>query len=96
MREVHAPVVPQGQRGLVQHSQQQLPQRVRRLLDLVKQQKTQHQLSGVIFSQFLLRDQRVRLPVPQISRRRPDQLGDLMRVLKFRTIDLDEGARVTK
>src|SRR6267378_1636995 len=96
LRQVHAPVVPQRQRRLVQDSQQELPQRVRRLLDLVKQQKTQHQLFGVIFRQFFLRDQRVRLPVPQIARRRSDQLGDLMGVLEFSTIYLDHRAWISK
>ncbi len=34
--------------------------------------------------------------MPQIPWRRPDQFGNFMRVLKFGTIDLDNGARVAK
>ncbi len=34
--------------------------------------------------------------MPQISRRRANQFGNFMRVLKFRAIDLNHGARVAK
>src|SRR5205807_4343809 len=44
--------------------------------------------------QSLLRDQRVRLPVPQVPRRRANQLGNLMRVLKLGAIHLDHRPRV--
>ncbi len=39
--------------------------------------------------QHLLAQQRVRLAVAEIARRRADQLGNFMAVLKFRTINLD-------
>src|SRR5260370_42061737 len=38
----------------------------------------------------------MRLAMPQISRRRANQFGNFMRVLKFRAIDLNHGARVAK
>src|SRR5258708_12464716 len=38
----------------------------------------------------------MRLPVSQVSRRRADQLGNLVRVLELRAIDLDARARVTE
>src|SRR6266567_4795374 len=46
--------------------------------------------------QSLLRNQRMRLPMPQISRRRANQLGNFMGVLKLCAIDLDHRARVAK
>ena len=47
LRQIHAPVVSQRQRRLIQNSQQQLPQRVRRLLDFIEQQETQLQIFSV-------------------------------------------------
>src|SRR2546422_6949894 len=44
--------------------------------------------------QSLLRDERVCLPVPQIPRRRANQLGNLVRVLKLGAIHLDPRPRV--
>jgi hypothetical protein len=44
---------------------------------------------GVELVERFLREQGVRLPVAKVSRRRTDQLGDFVRVLKFRAIDLD-------
>src|SRR5260370_41577875 len=35
-------------------------------------------------------------PMSEVSRRRSDQLGNFVRVLKFRAIDLDHGAGVAK
>ena len=96
LRQIHAAVVAQRQRRLVQNSQQQLPQRVGRFLDFVKQQETDLQLLGVILRERFLRDQRMRLAVPQISRRRADQLRNFVRVLKFRAIHLDHRARIAK
>ena len=50
----------------------------------------------MILRERLLRDQRVRLAVPQISRRRANQFRYLVRVLKFRAIHLDHRARIAK
>src|ERR1700734_3349257 len=41
-----------------------------------------------------LRQQRMRLAMPQVSRRRADQLRNLMGMLELGAIDLDAGARV--
>jgi len=87
--EIHLTVITQGQRGLVQHSQQQLPQRIAGLFDLVEEQETELQLVGMAGRQGFLRNQRMCLSMPQISRGRADQLGNLMRMLKFRAINLD-------
>jgi hypothetical protein len=96
VRQVHTPVVAERQRSLVHDSQHQLPQRVRRLLDFVKQQKTQLQFLGVMLGEFFLSDERVRLTVSQVAWRRADQFGDFVRVLEFRAVHLDHRARVSK
>src|SRR5437879_2746828 len=56
--------------------------------------EAQLELLGVILRQCLLRDQRVRLAVPQIPRRRANQLGNLVRVLKLGAIHPDHCPRV--
>src|SRR6202041_3034170 len=96
LRQIHSPVVAQRQSSLVQNPQQQLPQGIRSLLDLVKQQERNLQLLGVVLREGFLRDQRMRFAVPQISRRRPNQFRDFVRVLKFRAIHLDHRARISK
>ena len=47
LREVHAPVVTERQRSLVQHAQQQLPERIAGLLNFVKKQEAELQLVRV-------------------------------------------------
>ena len=96
MRKIHAPIVPQRKRSFVQNSQQQLPQRVAGLLDLVEKQNRKLQLLREPLVQRFLRQQRMRLAMTQISRRRTDQLRNLMRVLKLGAIDLDAGMRVAE
>ena len=93
-RKINAPVVAQSQSRFVQNSQQQLPQRVRRLLNLVKQQNRKFKLLRVPLVERFLRQQRMRFAMSQISRRRTNQLGNLVRVLKLGAIDLDAGPRV--
>ena len=93
---VHAPVVTQRERRFVQNAEQQLPQRVRRFLNFVKQQNRQFQFLCVPLVERFLRQQRMRLPVSQVSRRRADQLRNFVRVLELRAIDLDAGAGVPK
>ncbi len=39
----------------------------------------------------LLTQQRMRFAMPEIARRRTDELGDLMAVLEFGAVDLDHG-----
>src|SRR5260370_22596832 len=46
--------------------------------------------------QSFLRNQRMRLPMSQIPRRGANQLSNLMGVLKFRAIDLDYRAGISK
>ncbi len=96
LRKVHAAVVAQRQRSLIEHAQQQLPQGVGSLFDFVEQQEAQLHLIGVIFGELLLRDQRMRLAVAQVAWRRADQLGDFVRVLELRAVHLDDGAGVPK
>ena len=94
--KIHAAVVAERQRGFVENAEQQLPQRVGRLLDFVEQQEAELQFVGVILRERFLRDQRMRLAVPQISRRRADQLRDFVRVLEFGAIHLDHRARIAE
>ena len=46
--------------------------------------------------QRLLREQRVRLAVAQVARRRADQLGNFMLVLKLGAINLDAGVGIAE
>ena len=96
MGKIHATVVAQGQRSLVQDAQQQLPQGVGGLFDFVEQQEAQLNLVGVIFGQLFLGNQRMRLAVPQIAWGRADQLGDFVRVLELGAVHLDHRAGVAK
>src|ERR1700704_565929 len=48
------------------------------------------------FRQLFLGNQGMRLAVPQIARRRSDELCDFMRMLELRAVDLDEGACVAE
>ena len=82
---------PSVKRGLVEDAEQQLPQRVRGLFDFVEQQDRELQLLGVPLVERFLREQRMGLAMAQVSRRRADQLGDLVRVLELGAVDLDAG-----
>ena len=94
--KVHAAVVAQRQRGLVQNAQQQLPQGVGGLFDLVEKQEAQLHLVRVILGKLFLRDQRMRFAVAQVARRRADQLGDFVGVLELRAVHLDHRARIAE
>ena len=96
LRKIHAAVVAQSQSRFVQNAQQQLPERVGGLLDFVEQQNRELQSLGVPLVQSFLGQQRMRLAMAQVSRRRTDQLGDFVRVLKFGAIDFDAGAGVAE
>ena len=50
----------------------------------------------MILRERFLRDQRMRLAVPQISRRRADQLRDFVRVLEFGAVHFDHRARIAE
>ena len=54
LRKVDAAIVAERERGLVQHSQEQLPERVAGLLNFVKEQKAELQLVGVASCQRFL------------------------------------------
>ena len=96
LREINASVITQRERCLVQNSEQQLPQRIGGFLDLVEEQNRELQLVRVPLVERFLGQQRVRLPVSQVARRRTNQFGDFMGVLEFRAIDFDAGACVAK
>ena len=96
LREVDAAVVAEGQSGFVQNAEQQLPQGVGSFFDFVEQQDGELQLLGVPLIERFLRQQRMGLAVAEVSRRRADQLGDLVRVLELGAVDLDAGASVAE
>ena len=66
------------------------------LLDLVEQQDGELELLGVPLVERLLGEQGVGLAVAEVSRRRADQLGDLVGVLELGAVDLDAGARIAE
>src|SRR5580693_4238676 len=50
----------------------------------------------MILGQFFLRDERVRLAVTEVSRRRANQLRDFVRVLKLGAVNLNNSARIAE
>ena len=91
-REIHPAVVAQRQGGLVEDAQQQIPERVAGLFDLVEQDEAELHLVGVVLVQHFLAQQRMGLAVAQVARRRADQLGDFVAVLELGAVDLDHRA----
>src|SRR6516165_5357096 len=71
-RKIDALIISQGQCGLIQNPQQQLPEGVTRLLDFVEEQQTELQLVSVTLFQRLLGQERMRLAVAQVPWRRAD------------------------
>ena len=69
LRQINPAIVAERERSLVQNPQQQLPQRIAGLLDLVEQQNRKLQLLGEPLVQRFLREQRMRLPMSEVSRR---------------------------
>src|SRR6266568_5579407 len=96
LREVHAAVVAECERSLVEDAEQKLPEGVRRLLDFVKEQDRKLKFVGVPLVERLLGKKRMRLAMAEIARRRADQFGDFVRVLELGAIDLDAGAGVAE
>ena len=96
LRKVHFPVVSQRQRRFVQDAKQQLPEGVAGLFDFIQQQQGKLQVISVPLIQSLLGQHGVCFSVPQIARRRADQLGDPVAVLKFGAVNLDERAAVAQ
>jgi hypothetical protein len=94
--KVHSAVVAQRQRGFIQNAQQQLPQRVAGFFDFVKQQKRNLQFFGVILRERFLSNQRMRLAVPQISRRRTNQFRDFVGVLELGAVHFNYRARIAE
>src|SRR5208337_2901983 len=94
--EIDSAIVTEGQRGLIENTEQQLPQGVGGLFDLVEEQNRQLELVGMPLAERLLRQQGMGFTMAQIARRRADQLCDLMRMLELSAVNLDAGARVAK
>src|SRR5271165_2118314 len=94
--KVDPAIVTEGQCGLIENAEQQLPQGVGGLFNFVEQQNRQLELVGMPLAQRLLRQYRMGLTMAQIARRRADQLRDLMRMLELSGVNLDAGAWVAK
>src|SRR5260370_4710816 len=94
LREVGVSIVAQGQRGLVQNAQQELPEGVTGFLNLVEQQQREFYLVRVPLVERLLGQQRMGFAMAQVAGRRADQLGNFVAVLEFSAVDLDHGARI--
>src|SRR5581483_10779882 len=77
-------------------SQQQLPKRVAGLFNLIEEQQRKAQFLRMPLIQGLLSQQGVSFPVSEVSRRRADQLGNLVTVLELGAIDLDAGSCVSE
>ena len=76
--EVDERIVSQPENALVENSEQQPRERCGRFLDLVEQHQRQAAFLGGGHIQLLLAEQRCRLAVAQVTRRRSDQLGHLV------------------
>ena len=94
--EIDAAVVTEGERGLVEDAEQELPQGVGGLLDFVEEQQAELHAVGVIAGERFLGDERMRFAMAEIAGRRTDELGDLVRMLEFGAIHLDHRVRVTE
>src|SRR5579875_4164660 len=73
-----------------------MPQGIGSLLDFVEQHERELNSFGVMRLERFLRNQRLRFSMPEIARRRTDQLCDFMAVLKLRAVDLEDRVRASK
>ena len=70
--------------------------RIRSLFDLVEQNKVSFVSSVWAFIEIFLRQHRRSFAMAEISRRRTDQLRDLVRMLEFGAVDLHDRVRFAK
>src|SRR5208283_118992 len=86
LRKIDPAIVTQCQRGLIENTEQELPQGVGGLFDLVEQQNRQLEFLRMPLGQRLLCQQRMGFTMTQVARRRADQLGDLVRMLELSAV----------
>ena len=84
--EIDRGVIAQPQHRFVQHAQQQPRHAGRRFFDFIEQHQRKIRSLAGHRAQFLLRQHRRRLAMPQISRRRADKLGHFMLHLEFAAV----------
>jgi len=77
-------------------AQQEVPDGVGGLLDLVEKDEAELDLLGVLLIQSLLGQQRLGFAMPQVTGRGSDQLGDFVAVLEFGAVNLDDGVRIAQ
>src|SRR5258708_31899628 len=94
--EVHAAIVAEGQGGLVQHAEEQLPESVAGFFNFIEKQEGELQLFGVRSGQRFLGDQRMSFAVAEIAWGRADKLGNFVRMLELGAVYLDNQARAAK
>src|SRR5215831_16021669 len=73
-----------------------MPECVAGLFDLIEEDQAHFDFFGVVMVQRFLTQRGVGFTVPKITRRRPDQLGDLMAVLEFAAVDFYYGPSVVE
>ena len=88
--EVDGGVVAERQRRAIEDAEQQRRERRRRLLDLVEQHDRDRALRRDGLRQLLLGQDRLRLAMAEVARRRADELGDLVVRLELAAVDLDD------
>src|SRR5260370_29324954 len=96
VRKVHFAVIAQGQRSFVQDPEEQIPKGVTRLFDFIKEDEGELHVFCVILIERFLGEKSVRFPMAKITRRRADEFGDFMTVLKLAAIDLNDGAWIAE
>ena len=73
-----------------------MPQTIRSLFDLIEENEAEPRVFGVHAIEILLRQHRAGFTMSQITRRRTDQLGYLVRVLKLGAVNPDNCIRVAE
>src|SRR5260370_39507944 len=96
VRKVHVAVIAQRQRSFVQDPEEQIPEGVTGLLDFIKEDEGELHVFRVILIERFLGEKSVRFPMAKITRRRADEFGDFMTVLKLAAVDLNDSAWIAE
>ncbi len=90
--EVDFAVIAEGEGSFVEDAEQEVPEGVGGLFDLVEEDEAEPDLVGVVLVEHLLAEERVGFAVAEVAGRRADELGDFVAVLEFGAIDFNDGA----
>ena len=94
--KIDAAIVAEGERGFVQDAEEKLPESIAGLFDLVEEQEGEFELIGMRCREGFLGNQRMSFAMAEVARRRTDELGNFVGVLKFGAIDLDDQTGITE